>query len=197
MSLRRHVLLDLPVMQNARRHMRQFSMARYATWMPGTSVAALSLCSALNQRDMKRKPMTQGAQSGSAAPQTAGLTEEVQSLATNLARTVKDKAADLVEEQKAAAVEQVDSIASLIEDVAGKVEQEVPVIAPYLREAASSIHRVSSRLRERSPEDLLQEVSEFGRRRPAALVGASLIAGFALARFLKSSADRRGWSRTG
>ena len=135
--------------------------------------------------------MTQGAQSGSAAPQTAGLTEEVQSLAANLARTVKDKAADLVDEQKAAAVEQVDSIASLIEDVAGGVEQEVPVIAPYLREAASSIHRVSSRLRERSPEDLLQEVSEFGRRRPAALVGASLIAGFALARFLKSSADRR------
>ena len=115
----------------------------------------------------------------------------MQSLATNLARTVKDKAVGVVEEQKATAAEQVDSVARLIEDVAGKVEQEVPVIAPYLREAASSIHRVSSGLRERSSDDLLQEVSEFGRRRPAALVGASLIAGFALARFLKSSADRR------
>ena len=160
-------------------------------------MAALGLCSALNQRDMKRKPMTKEPSPGSAAPQTAGLTEEVQSLATNLARTVKDKAAGVVEEQKATAAEQVDSVARLIEDVAGKVEQEVPVIAPYLREAASSIHRVSSGLRERSSDDLLQEVIEFARRRPAALVGASLIAGFAFGPLPEKLSRQTGWSRTG
>jgi hypothetical protein len=83
-----------------------------------------------------------------------------------------------------------------IEDVAGEVEQGVPVVTPYLRKAASSIHRVSSTLRERSTVDLLQDLSEFARRRPAALVGVSLAAGFALARFLKSSADRRAASRS-
>ena len=60
-----------------------------------------------------------------------------------------------------------------------------------LREAASSVHRISSSLRDRSVDALLHDFGEFARRRPATLIGASLIGGFALARFLKSSADRR------
>jgi hypothetical protein len=60
-----------------------------------------------------------------------------------------------------------------------------------LREAASTVHRISSSLRDRSVDALLHDFGEFARRRPATLIGASLIGGFALARFLKSSADRR------
>lgn len=135
--------------------------------------------------------MTKGAKPGPATPQTADLTAEAQSLAANLAQGAKEKALSVVEQQKAAAAEQVDSVARVIDNVATEVEQGAPVVAPYLREAATSIHRVSSTLRERSTDDLLQDVANFARRRPAALLGVSLAAGFALARLLKSSADRR------
>jgi hypothetical protein len=38
---------------------------------------------------------------------------------------------------------------------------------------------------------LFDMASDFARRRPAAVTGLSLFAGFAIARFLKASADRR------
>ena len=65
-----------------------------------------------------------------------------------------------------------------------------PLVAPYLRDAASRVHRVSSTLRERGIDELFREVGDFARRRPAFVIGACLAGGFALARFLKSSAER-------
>ena len=135
--------------------------------------------------------MNQGAQTGAASPPSARVADEAQMLAGDLAAGARDAGLGLVEQQKAAAAEQVEGVARAIEEVAGEVERGIPVVAPYLREAASQIHRVSSTLRARSTDDLLQDFGEFARRRPAALLGASLLAGFALARFLKSSADRR------
>jgi hypothetical protein len=135
--------------------------------------------------------MSNAAERGGAAQHTTGLTDEAQALAGNLAQSAKDKALSVVEQQKAAAAAQVDDIARLVDNVAGEVEQGVPAAAPLLREGASRIHRVSSTLRERSTADLLQDASEFARRRPAVVIGACLIGGFALARFLTSSADRR------
>jgi hypothetical protein len=139
--------------------------------------------------------MSNAAEPAGAAPQAASLTDEAQALAGTLTQSAKDKALGMVEQQKAAAAAQVDDVARLLDNVAGEVEQGVPAAAPLLREAASRIHRVSSTLRERSTDDLLQEVSEFARRRPAAVIGACLIGGFALARFLKSSADRHATMR--
>ena len=135
--------------------------------------------------------MTKGAKPGPALPQPAELTAEAQSLAASLAQGAKDKAMGVVEQRKAAAAEHVDSVARVLDSVAAEVEQGAPVVAPYLRDAATSIHRVSSTLRERSTDDLLHDLGDFARRRPAALLGVSLAAGFALARLLKSSADRR------
>jgi hypothetical protein len=134
--------------------------------------------------------MSNAAQPGEGA-QTAGLADQAQDLASNLTQTAKARATGLVEEQKAAAADQVEGVARLLDDVAGRVEQGAPAVAPLLREAASSVHRVSSSLRDRSVDDVLQQFGEFARRRPGALIGASLIGGFAIARFLKSSADRR------
>jgi hypothetical protein len=83
----------------------------------------------------------------------------------------------------------------MLDNVAEEIEQGIPAAAPYLREGASGVHRLSSLIRERGAEDFLQDLSGFARRRPATFVGACVIGGFALARFLKSSADRRASTR--
>jgi hypothetical protein len=46
-------------------------------------------------------------------------------------------------------------------------------------------------VRERSLEDLMCMVDDFARRQPAAFFGGSVVAGFLLSRFLKSSNARR------
>jgi len=134
--------------------------------------------------------MSNGTPAGGAA-QSPGLADQAQDVAANLTKAAKDRTTGLVEEQKAAAADQVEDVARFLDEVAGRAEQGAPGVTPLLREAASSIHRVSSQLRDRSVDEVLQDFSEFARRRPATLIGASLLGGFALARFLKSSADRR------
>jgi hypothetical protein len=122
-----------------------------------------------------------------------GVADAVQSLATSAAQTAvqtaKEKAAGLVEEKKASAADQVEDVARAL----GEVSQHVPLAGSYLREAASGIHQVSSTLRDRRIDQLIDDFGRFAARRPAALIGASVIGGFALARFLKSSADRRSY----
>lgn len=123
--------------------------------------------------------------------QTAGspaqsFPDEQEALTARVTQSAKEKASGLVETQKDAAADQVEDVARVLDDVA----KDAPIGAPYLRQAASSMHRMSSSLRERGANELLQEFGRFLGRRPGTLIGASLIGGFALARFLKSSAER-------
>jgi hypothetical protein len=97
----------------------------------------------------------------------------------------------LAEEQKAAAAEQVEDVARVLDTAAEQVERVLPEAAHYVREAASGVHRVSSAVRDQSIDDLLDMGLTFARSRPGTFFAGSVIVGFALARFLKASADRR------
>ncbi len=46
-------------------------------------------------------------------------------------------------------------------------------------------------MRERDVDQLLGTVEDFARRQPVAFLGAAVMAGFGIARLMKSSADRR------
>ena len=134
--------------------------------------------------------MSTGAQSGGAAPPTPGFTDKAKALASDMAQSARDAALDAIEERKGAAAEQAAAVAHVLDDVAGDVEKGIPLVAPFLRDAASRVHRVSSTLRERGTDEFFRDIGDFARRRPAFVIGACLAGGFALARFLKSSAER-------
>lgn len=133
------------------------------------------------------KPTDPSMQPDSAAKEAQSLASDVLHKATDTASSfVKDKTSSFVDEQKAAAAGEVEEVARVLDEVSG----HVPVVGSYIREAASGIHTISSSLRDRSIDEMLDDFGRFAARRPAALIGASIIGGFALARFLKSSADR-------
>lgn len=95
----------------------------------------------------------------------------------------------MAEEQKKAGAERLDDVVRVINRVAGELDREMPATASYVREAASGMERFSSAIRERSVGDLLDGLGGFARRQPMAFFGASVLAGLALSRFLKSSAQ--------
>jgi hypothetical protein len=107
---------------------------------------------------------------------------ETVGLMSNLAR-------DFAEQQKGAGAERVKGMAQAVDAVAGKLDEEMPEAAKYVREAAKSMDRFSSSLRDRSVGDLVGTFTDYARRQPVAFFGASVLAGFALSRFLKSSSD--------
>lgn len=61
--------------------------------------------------------------------------------------------------------------------------------AQYGDKAANSLERLSTYIREQDPKQLLGDVQNFGRRRPALLLGGAFLLGFAGARLIKSSMD--------
>lgn len=61
--------------------------------------------------------------------------------------------------------------------------------AQYGDKAANSLERFSTYIREQDPKQLLNDVQNFGRRRPALLLGGAFLLGFAGARLIKSAMD--------
>jgi hypothetical protein len=108
-----------------------------------------------------------------------------------VAASAQDKARQLGEEQKTAAAEQVEEVARVLDTAAEQVERVLPEAAQYVRDAASGVHRVSSAVRDQSIDDIMDMVTTFARNQPGLFFAGSVFVGFAAARFLKSSADRR------
>jgi hypothetical protein len=121
--------------------------------------------------------------------------ETAQEKALGLAATAEEKARQSAEEKKRQAAEQVDDVARAVEGVAEPLEKAIPLAGPYVRSGASEIRRLSSTLRDRSIDDLMDEAREFARQRPGVVLISAVITGLALARFMKASADRRSYRR--
>ena len=121
----------------------------------------------------------------------SGLINDAQTLVSGIASSAQDAALGVVEQQKAEAAQRVEEVARTLGDAAEQVERVLPGAAPHIRDAASGIHSVADMIREQSIEDVVEAVTDFAHRQPTLFFGGSVLAGFALARFLKSSADRR------
>src|SRR5437763_914118 len=59
----------------------------------------------------------------------------------------------------------------------------------FVHAAASRLEEGASALRQRSIGDLMNTFTDLGKMEPLALFGGAVLAGFAISRFLKSSAD--------
>jgi uncharacterized protein YjbJ (UPF0337 family) len=134
-----------------------------------------------------------------------GITDQASSLAQHATRHVKEQAAELtdgakglasdaseklrssVETQKTAGADYISGLAGAVRRAAGEFDQEIPQAANYIRGAAEAIDDFSDALRRRDLSQLVRDVQGFARSQPSAFLGATLVAGFAVVRFLKSS----------
>lgn len=104
-----------------------------------------------------------------------------------LAQDVGAKLKDAAESQKHAGAEKVMGVARAIRNAAGDIERESPDMARYVRSAASSIESFTRDVDDRSVDDLGQAVVDMARRSPGLFFAGSMIAGFALFRFLNAA----------
>ena len=118
----------------------------------------------------------------------ASSAEGVKEQAGDMAELVKKRARAMADDQKDAGADQLHGFARAIDEAADQLENEFPQAASYVHEAAQRVDNVSTMIRERSIEELLHEANHFARKNTIAFFGISLAAGFALSRFLKSSA---------
>ena len=78
-------------------------------------------------------------------------------------------------------------LARAIDSAADELQQQSPVVAGAVHEAARGISSLSDNLSNRNVDELVDAAVRLARAQPALFVGGSVAAGFALARFLMSS----------
>jgi hypothetical protein len=113
------------------------------------------------------------------------ITEELKGVADG----VRDKFGETADEAKSKGTEQISGVGRAVHGAADELGRELPQAAGYIHAMADKLEGASSALREHSVEDLVSSFNGFARRQPAAAFAGSVLAGFALSRFLKSSAS--------
>ena len=134
--------------------------------------------------------------SGLSQPKSDGLAIDVSALAESakgklgeIGAPVKDKAMEVATQQKDAAAGQIQAAARAVHGAARELESAMPQCAGYINEFGQRLDEFASDIRNDSVDDLLGKLAEFARNQPALLFGGALLTGFALSRFVKSSAQ--------
>jgi hypothetical protein len=101
---------------------------------------------------------------------------------------VRDAATAQLTSQKDRATDGLGSISQAVRQSTHQLrDQEHDVIAHYIEQAADQIDRLSQRLRDRDVGELVDDIQQVARRRPALFIGGAFAVGLIGARFFKSS----------
>lgn len=100
----------------------------------------------------------------------------------------RERATGFADQRKDDAARSVADLASSLRET-GKGFEERPNIKAFVGSAADGLDQLASGLRERSFGEIYADVEDYARRSPATVGLIAVAAGFALARFIKSSAD--------
>ncbi len=138
-----------------------------------------------------------GSVASQAKDQVASLTDQAKEQVAGLADQAKAQVAETTEklkglagEQKDALVNQVTGVSDAIEKVATELEQSNSTGAQYARMVADSAAKFTETVENKNVDELLGMAQDFGRKQPAAFIGAAALLGFAASRFLLASAKR-------
>jgi ElaB/YqjD/DUF883 family membrane-anchored ribosome-binding protein len=112
----------------------------------------------------------------------------------NLLDNARDQATSYADRRKDEAAESVASLASSLRNT-GEAFEGRENIQAFVESAADGLEQLADSIRERSFQEIYDEVETFARNRPVAVGAATVVAGFLLARFIKSSAE--GMSESG
>jgi hypothetical protein len=118
--------------------------------------------------------------------------QKAQETAQKAAGQAQSRLRQQVDQRSTQAGEQVSTTVSDVRSVAEQLrEQGKDKPAQLAEQAADRVERVGDYLKRSDGDTILQDVEEFGRRQPWAVMFGGLAAGFLASRFLKASSSRR------
>ena len=122
------------------------------------------------------------------------LLQHAKDAGSEIVNKVQERAGSQINRQKETAATEISQVANAVRRIRESFPgEESGAIARFASEygdkAANSLERLSNYIREQEPKQLLDDVQNFGRRRPVLLLGGAFLLGFAGARLIKSSMD--------
>jgi len=127
---------------------------------------------------------------------TSGMASSARQYAGDMASRAKEKGRSMFEQQKESALGQVNSVAGAIRNTANNLQGEgQDQTARYVQMIADQLESIGGRFREKDLDTLVRDAESIARRSPGTFLIGSAVAGFLLARFLKSSSQRQEYRR--
>jgi len=105
--------------------------------------------------------------------------------ATSLLGQVKEQAASTLSDQKDGIADRIDTLAETVHRSGAQFEGKQDWIAGAIDRGAAELGSLATALRENDLASLFRQVQSIARQQPALFIGASLAAGFAVARLGK------------
>jgi hypothetical protein len=110
--------------------------------------------------------------------------------ARGFTQRLKEDGRRTLEQRKRSAAARVEEIAQAIGRTGEQFSDNEPTLADLAGRLAGTVGNLATRLREGSIDDLVEDTRAFARRNPSLFIAGGLLAGFALARFVKASPRR-------
>lgn len=112
--------------------------------------------------------------------------EDAKGVISSMADEARARIAGIIDEQKSLGADKLSGISKAAHNAASDLDGQNPHVAKLVRDAAGSVDMIAGNLRSSNINDVISSVSSFARKQPVAFFAGSVIAGFALARFIKS-----------
>ena len=101
-----------------------------------------------------------------------------------------DRLQNKAHEQQGSGADFVSRLAGNIRDAARAFESDVPFAARGINSAAEYVEDAAEKVRNGTFRDVVDGATDFAKRQPAAFLGLSVLAGFAVVRFFKASGNQ-------
>jgi ElaB/YqjD/DUF883 family membrane-anchored ribosome-binding protein len=125
--------------------------------------------------------------SGGGDSRASGIAGQVRDQISSLKSQAGDRARGLADNGKSQATSFLQTVAQVVADAAGSVEERLGgQYAGVGHRASTSINSLASTLDERSVDDLIEDARSFVQRSPALAIGVAALVGFAIARVVRS-----------
>lgn len=123
----------------------------------------------------------------------AGAAQTARDTGTKLVGQATDRARAFADQGKAAAGDKLDQFAQMLSDAAATVDEKLgSQYGQYARSAADQVAGLSSTVRNKDVDDLIEDVRGFVRASPAVAIGVAAAVGFAIARVVQSGLESNG-----
>ncbi len=108
-----------------------------------------------------------------------------------LARETRAELRGLVQRRKERLAARLDGVAAALRDTGERLDEEiVDGLGEVAERGARRVAQAARYVNDREIEDMARDAGDLARRRPALFVAGTLLTGFLLARFFKSTRDR-------
>jgi hypothetical protein len=106
--------------------------------------------------------------------------------AADVGSALRDEAGKAAEKSVSTGVEAAHAVGKAAESAAQALDESLPMLAGYVRQAAQHTNEFADSLRDKKAEELLSTAATWARQQPLLTMAGAAVLGFALSRIAKS-----------